>query len=101
MKQTGLWSFFDFLITSDSVEFSKPYPHGLQKIARQFQCSPDEIIVVGDHDIDMQAAESVGAVGLRACWHSYQSVIKCNFKEEVTFQSVSNLRSWIDIRTEG
>ncbi len=58
MKKYGLKDMGILAISGDDVERKKPYPDMLIKLMKQLECNEDEIIYVGDMDIDVRAARS-------------------------------------------
>ncbi len=55
---------YDLLLTRDDVPAAKPDPDHVLRTLAQLRRSPDEAVVVGDHDYDMQAGR---AAGVRLC----------------------------------
>jgi phosphoglycolate phosphatase-like HAD superfamily hydrolase len=67
------------------------------KLIRPFDgiiCRPDSVVVVGDHEHDMLGAKSVGALAVRASWHSYWQADPCT-EADFQFRSVPEFRNWI------
>ena len=52
------------VVTCDDVTKPKPNPEGILKIFDQLNLHKDEVIVLGDHPVDMQAAAAAGMHGL-------------------------------------
>jgi phosphoglycolate phosphatase-like HAD superfamily hydrolase len=54
------------VITCDDVVKTKPDPEGLQKMLNKLRFSVNEVLVMGDHPSDMQAASAAGlhAIGI-------------------------------------
>jgi D-glycero-D-manno-heptose 1,7-bisphosphate phosphatase len=50
----------------DGCDCRKPKPGMLRKAMRELGFKPDEVVVVGDSDADMGAAEAAGVAGVRA-----------------------------------
>ena len=83
LESTGLLKYFDFIVSGCCVESHKPNPEGLTKIATYFSCEPSDIIVIGDHEFDVQAAKAVNAYGIRACWHNFMAPVACEYAREL------------------
>lgn len=49
------------IVTVDDVTRAKPDPEGIIKVMEKLGVQPDEVIVMGDHPFDMQAAQAAGA----------------------------------------
>jgi phosphoglycolate phosphatase len=56
----GLENDFDFVVSALDVPRPKPYPDQLYKIMDYFKVSPEEIIYVGDSEVDEKAAAAAG-----------------------------------------
>ena len=50
------------IVTCEDVAKTKPEPEGILKLFDSLGVKPDEVIVLGDHSYDMQAALAAGAV---------------------------------------
>jgi phosphoglycolate phosphatase-like HAD superfamily hydrolase len=48
------------IVTVDDVTKSKPDPEGILKVMDKLGVKPDEVIAMGDHPVDMQAARAAG-----------------------------------------
>lgn len=48
------------VVTVDDVTKAKPDPEGILKVMDKLGVQPDEVIVMGDHPFDMQAAQAAG-----------------------------------------
>ena len=51
---------FDLVITATDVRSPKPHPEGLNKVADYFSILPEEMIYVGDSQVDEMAANAAG-----------------------------------------
>jgi len=52
------------IVTCEVVTKTKPDPEGILKLLDQLQLDKDEVIVLGDHSVDMQAAKNAGVHGI-------------------------------------
>jgi len=96
LQFTQLNDYIDFYVTSCCVADHKPHPEGLLKVAEYFSCDPSELVMIGDHDFDMQAAKRVGAKAVRASWHSYDSPASCSLADH-QFHKVEDFSQWYGI----
>jgi phosphoglycolate phosphatase len=66
----GLFSGGSFdLIQGDRTGFPrKPDPRSLQKLLRAWNTSPEEIILVGDSEIDVETAQAAGCYAVGVSW---------------------------------
>lgn len=94
LQKNNLDHFFDMIIAADCVSRHKPDPEGLLKIAERLECDVEDILMVGDHDVDILAARSAGALAIRANWHGYRAGQDCHMGS-LTAHSVNDLRSFL------
>jgi phosphoglycolate phosphatase-like HAD superfamily hydrolase len=67
MRAKAVYGMRDFaIVTCDDVTKTKPDPEGILKLMDILGAGPDEVIVLGDHPVDMQAAHAAGlhAIGI-------------------------------------
>ena len=93
LKYSGLAPFMDTVVTACCVKRHKPHPDGMQKILDFFKCAPVNVTMVGDHDVDVQAAKATGVRGLRASWHRHLPKSQCGIADGVV-TDVAHLSSW-------
>jgi len=60
MERFHLWPFFDMVVTALDVKNPKPHPESIEKIIQRFNLNREEIVFVGDSEIDKQTAKSSG-----------------------------------------
>ncbi|MDA8404031.1 MAG: HAD hydrolase-like protein [Desulfobacteraceae bacterium] len=56
----GLESYFDLVVTASDVARPKPYPDQLLRVMDFFHVSADELLFVGDSELDEMAAKAAG-----------------------------------------
>ena len=56
LKQVGYFDFFDAIADGNQISNSKPDPEVFLLAAKKLNKSPDECLVVGDAEVDIQAA---------------------------------------------
>jgi phosphoglycolate phosphatase-like HAD superfamily hydrolase len=78
LQKHGLDALFEVLVTADCVTRHKPDPEGLHYVSRQWACPIEELVMIGDHDVDMIAARSAGALPIRANWHGFSPGFQCD-----------------------
>lgn len=78
LAKRELTGHFDLVVTADCVRRHKPDPEGLHHIARYFDCCPTSLVMIGDHDVDMQAAAAAGSRAVRANWHGLTPGAPCS-----------------------
>lgn len=60
LKDTGLYDFFDIVLSGDSLPKKKPDPMPLLHACKHFGISPSEMLLIGDSVNDVQAARAAG-----------------------------------------
>jgi phosphoglycolate phosphatase len=60
MDRYNLWPFFDMVVTALDVKNPKPHPESIEKILQKFNLKREEVVFVGDSEVDQQAAQSAG-----------------------------------------
>jgi HAD superfamily hydrolase (TIGR01509 family) len=58
MDRFNLWPFFDMVVTALDVKNPKPHPESIEKILQTFNLKREEVVFVGDSEVDQQAAQS-------------------------------------------
>lgn len=60
MDRFDLWPFFDMVVTALDVKHPKPHPESIGKILQNFNFKKDEVVFIGDSEVDQQTARSSG-----------------------------------------
>ncbi|MFX1574291.1 MAG: HAD family hydrolase [Promethearchaeota archaeon] len=61
LKKVNIFHYFDIIVGRDEVSNLKPHPDHLFYICNKLNVKPNEILVVGDSNRDIEAAINVGA----------------------------------------
>ena len=61
LEQFDLVKYFDIIVTSQSVEHTKPYPDPILFAAKKMNVKPEECLMIGDTTVDIRAGKSAGA----------------------------------------
>ncbi len=93
LKHSGLSKLVNYVVTGSCVTVKKPSAEGLHQIQKKFLGTPDQFVMIGDHDCDMQAAKSFGAIGIRASWHKYWLDSECALAQKQFFE-FEDFTSW-------
>ena len=64
LEELGILEYFDVLFTDDGINPSKPDPYYMNKFCAQFGFEPNEVVMVGDTNTDMDFAKNSGAIGV-------------------------------------
>ena len=68
LAASRLRPFFEVIVGLDTVHAPKPDPEGLLLALERIGVPPSRAVVVGDRDVDLEAARRAGATGWRATW---------------------------------
>ena len=69
LRAAGLDSAFDAIVPGDEpATRPKPSPDGVVLLAARLGCRTEDLIVVGDSPLDLEAAATAGACGVMATW---------------------------------
>lgn len=60
LKDTGLFDFFELILSGDTLPRKKPDPLPLQHACKHFGIAPAELLLIGDSLNDAQAARAAG-----------------------------------------
>ena len=60
LDKLGLAKYFDIILGSDSAEEKKPSPRPIMKVLESFSLKPDEAVIVGDSNFDIDAGRAAG-----------------------------------------
>lgn len=63
--------FFSPIIGATCVTNNKPHPEGIHQIVKFWGLSPNKILMVGDHDHDIEAGKAAGCLTARASWREH------------------------------
>jgi len=79
LERTGVLPLIDTLVTNQDVENPKPNPEGYLKILKQYNCAPENAIIVEDSPKGLQAARQTQCV-----------IFEVKDATEVTIQTVKD-----------
>lgn len=68
MERFGLWPYFDMVVTALDVTNPKPHPESVEKILTTLNIDRQEVVFVGDSEVDMETARSSGV-----CFVAYKN----------------------------
>jgi phosphoglycolate phosphatase len=91
----GLAGFFEIIWGSDSVSEKKPSPVPVFEMLKRVSCRPDEAVMVGDSDYDIEAGK---AAGVRTVAVSYGfREVKLLQDADIIINSIRDLPSKLDV----
>ncbi len=60
MEDFNLWPYFEMVVTALDVKNPKPHPESVDKILQAFRLRKEEVVFVGDSEVDQQTAKAAG-----------------------------------------
>ena len=61
LQRYELTAYFDMVVSSLDVDLPKPHPESLYKILDRFELSPEQVVYIGDSEIDERTAAAAAA----------------------------------------
>jgi HAD superfamily hydrolase (TIGR01662 family) len=97
LKNAGVDTLFEAIITSDDTEKRKPAPDPLITCAQQLDIKPGNCVYVGDTTTDMKAGKAAGmlTIGVLTGFDEYEALEK--EKPYAIIENVQNLLEVIDM----
>lgn len=94
LGDTGLGDYFDFTRCADETR-SKPHPQMLEEIMDRLGVTPEQTLMVGDTEYDMQMANNAGTAALAVSYgvHEKQRLLACEPLDCV--DDISALHAWL------
>jgi len=94
LTETGLQGFFDFTRCADETR-SKPHPQMLEEIMDRLGVSPQETVMIGDTEYDLQMANNAGTAALAVSYgvHDKQRLLACD--PMACVDDVDALQDWL------
>ncbi|MHA1381756.1 MAG: HAD family hydrolase [Candidatus Helarchaeota archaeon] len=97
LKKSKIEDLIDIIATRDKVKNIKPNPEHLNYILDKLKIFPEQVIVVGDHKIDMECGKNIKAlcIGKRSKFCSDSELINCGAKYII--EKISDLISLMNL----
>jgi HAD superfamily hydrolase (TIGR01549 family) len=96
LLKTGIYNYFDMIVTGDEVKNHKPSPEGINLFLQKFHLAKKEVLMVGDSPSDIKAANDAGIRVASVLWDSYAKDEVLKLKSDFIIYSVSELRKLIE-----
>jgi HAD superfamily hydrolase (TIGR01549 family) len=96
LKKTGLYDFFDMIVTGDDIKGSKPSPEGITQFASLFKLDPAKILMIGDAPADIIAARCAGSKVASVVWDSYDKKKVLEMKSDYVFENTAGLMIFLN-----
>ncbi|MFX0042246.1 MAG: HAD family hydrolase [Candidatus Hodarchaeota archaeon] len=94
LEKVSLLGFFELIVGRDNISNLKPHPDHLKFICNELSVEPDEIVVIGDSDRDIEAAINVGAHSIAL------NTTRSNFHQLETFKKANKIVELNEIPSE-
>lgn len=96
LRMHGLMQFFELVVASDDITYSKPHPEGVEKILHTLNMDKSLTILIGDGLFDIQCAKNAGIDSAFVCWGTGKKNVIEVLSPEFTFYNISELIQIID-----
>jgi phosphoglycolate phosphatase len=90
LAMKGIEKYFKVVITRDDVVKPKPHPQGILKAIVELAAYPQNVIMVGDSDEDVDAARFAGVTSVRVLYPSNTNAV-VTAKSDYTISCLSDL----------
>jgi len=80
LKRFDIEKYFEFVMTSDDVKMAKPNPEIVIKACKKLRIKPENVVLVGDTDSDVEAGRAAGC-----------KVIGINIDADYNIKNISEL----------
>lgn len=87
--------YFDYIVTGNDVVNHKPSSEGLHKIMEHFSLQPNNVLMVGDSVVDVEAAHDAGVEVAAVVWDSYAKQKVLQMKTDYVFYNVAEFHNWL------
>lgn len=93
LASTGLEAYVGLCVGRTCVKNNKPYPDGLLKILTDSKSHGDDVLMIGDHEFDVQGARAAKVKVFSVCWGPSVSHGASAISDR-HFERVEDLHSW-------
>lgn len=94
LEESGISDFFHFSRCADET-FSKPHPQMLEEIMALSAVDPDNVLMIGDSEHDMEMASNAGVRAAAVSYGAQDGEYLLKFNPVVCFHSLSDLPGWL------
>lgn len=96
LHETKCEALFDVTRCADETR-SKPHPQMLHEIMQETEVQPNQTLMIGDTDYDIQMAHSAGAAALAVCYGAQERGRLLRSRPLDCAESIDGLRDWLGI----
>ena len=94
LDETGLGQLFAATRCADESP-SKPHPGMLEELMDQLQVRPDDTLMVGDTEYDLQMALNAGTSAIAVCYGVHERERLLEFAPLACLNAISELKDWL------
>jgi HAD superfamily hydrolase (TIGR01662 family) len=98
LREFRIEKYFDYVVTGNDVVKRKPSSEGLLKIMQHFALQQDEVLMVGDSDVDVKAAHEAGVKIAAVLWDSYAKEKVLKMKTDFVFNDTKEFQDWLNVQ---
>jgi len=92
LKKHEIKPFFYSIIARDDVINTKPHSEHLMKVLEELNSEPKNTLVVGDHPVDMECANNIGAMSAAVLNDRHEKEEFDDYKVDFFLKNVSEIR---------
>ena len=86
---------FDYIITGDDVEKTKPHPEGIFKVLDNLKLKKEDVIFVGDSDADIAAGLDSGVHTVGVQWLKNYQTLDFTYKPHHHFDDARLFKAYV------
>ncbi|NHI93197.1 MAG: HAD family hydrolase [Candidatus Lokiarchaeota archaeon] len=101
LEKHNIKSFFKSIIARDDVINPKPHSEHLMKVLEELESDPKHTLVVGDHPIDIECANTIGAISVAVLNKRHDKKDYNGFKVDYFLNNLSELKELFERKSEG
>ncbi|ODP26043.1 Phosphoglycolate phosphatase [Paenibacillus nuruki] len=91
LKMYNIMNYFEEVVTSDDITYSKPDPEGIEKILKKLNGNISSTIMIGDGLFDIQCAKNANISSAFVCWGTGEKKIIETLAPDFIFNNPSEL----------
>jgi HAD superfamily hydrolase (TIGR01509 family) len=95
LEECGIERYFQYIVSGNDVQRYKPDPEGLYNILEHFHVRPEETVMVGDSNGDIQSALTAGVFAVAVRWDPVSNKRPLHVKPDLEFQTVAEFHRWL------
>lgn len=97
LQKLSLNGLFDVMVAGDDVAKPKPDPEGLHWILAHLGIRPDEVVFLGDSDVDVEAGKRAGVHTVGVQWLPEYVAEVFHSKPDFVFREIDDCRRFLNL----